>query len=430
MKHTCLTLLCLLFISTANAQDNKYNIVFKPNQTTLEEPQKKEINFIASRLMEGESIMLYPLAYDSISDIYKFTPASKTQAQAIADYANSIGFITTGFPRNFPSGYSGMSIGVGLRFTQTPIASNSFGLFPEKPSQFFIINPLRDTLIIGNEGTKLLFKAGSLLSSKKVQIELKEFYQLSDYIKSGLPTVSNGQMLQTGGSIYLNATENDASKKTVGINQNLGIQADFTLGKNDTNMQIFIKDPSSKAFNWMLPNRRISKTSYEITETVVDAEGRIISEETFHSKEEWEKHLADKEKKRKEAAKAEAIKAETSQKMDSKLKIYNLGYINCDKFYDEPTMPLMVSADSKYNAQYYVVYTDIRGVMKGETNAGSVNFGSVAKNREAVLIAVSIVDKQAYFFKCKLGAGGKLEKKIALSPVEDNILNQELALLK
>jgi hypothetical protein len=93
-------------------------------------------------------------------------------------------------------------------------------------------------------------------------------------------------------------------------------------------------------------------------------------------------------------------------------------------------MPLMVLADSKYNAQYYVVYSDIRGVMKGETNAGSVNFGSVAKNREAVLIAVSIVDKQAYFFKCKLGPGGKLEKKIALSPVEDNFLNQELALLK
>lgn len=430
MKYTFLTLLCLFFMTAAQSQDNKYNIVFKPNQTTLEEPQKKEINFIASRLMEGESIMLYPLAYDSISDIYRFTNSSKVQAQAIADYAKSIGFITTGFPRNFPSGYSGMSIGVGLRFTQTPLASNSFGLFPEKPSQFFIINPLRDTMIIGNEGTKLLFKAGSLLSNKQVQIELKEFYQLGDYIKSGLPTVSNGQMLQTGGSIYLNATENDASKKTVGINQNLDIQADFTLGKNDTSMQIFIKDPSSKAFNWMLAGRRISKTSYEITETVVDAEGRIISEETFHSKEAWEKHLADKEKKRKEAAKAEAIKAETSQKMDSKLKIYNLGYINCDKFYDEPTMPLMVSADSKHNAQYYVVYTDIRGVMKGETNSGTVQFGSVAKNREAVLIAVSIVDKQAYFFKCKIGLGGKLEKKIALNPIEDNLLNQELALLK
>lgn len=429
MINKCLILLCQLSATAMLAQDNKYNIVFKSEQTTLGEQQKKEINFIASRLMEGESIILYPLAYDSINDIYRFTTSSKMQAQAIAEYANSIGFQTTGIPRNFPSGYSGMSIGVALKFAQTPLAKGN-GLFPEKPSQFFIINPLKDTMIIGNEGTKLLFKAGSLLSTKKVQIELKEYYALGDYIKSSLPTVSNGQMLQTGGSIYLNATENDASKKTVGINQQLGIQADFTLGKNDTNMQIFIKDPGSKEHNWILPGRKISKTSYEITETVLDTEGKIISEETFHSKEAWEKHLAEKEKKRKEAAKAEAIKVETAQKMDSKLKIYNLGYINCDKFYDEPTMPLMVAADKTFNAQYYLVYTDIRGVMKGEANSGVVQFGSVAKKREAVLVAVSFVDKQAYFFKCKLGAGGKLEKKIALSPVEESFLNQEMALLK
>ncbi|MFM6983870.1 MAG: hypothetical protein ACKOXF_07040 [Chitinophagaceae bacterium] len=86
-----------------------------------------------------------------------------------------------------------MSVGVGLRFIKTPLASANFGLFPEKPSQFFVIDPLKDTLIIGKEGTRLLFKKGSLMSTKKVQIELKEFYQLGDYIKSGLATVSNGK---------------------------------------------------------------------------------------------------------------------------------------------------------------------------------------------------------------------------------------------
>ncbi|MFM6983869.1 MAG: hypothetical protein ACKOXF_07035 [Chitinophagaceae bacterium] len=239
------------------------------------------------------------------------------------------------------------------------------------------------------------------------------------------------KMLQTGGSLYLNATENDASKKTVKIQPQIGVQVDFTIGKSDTSMQVFIKDPAKpNQLNWILPNRRVSKTSWEITETVLDADGNIVSEETFHSKEAWDKHLEEKEKERKAIAKAAEIKAETSKKMDSKLKIYDLGYINCDKFYDEPTMPLIVTADNKYNAQYYLVYTDIRGVMKGEPNAGSVHFGSVAKNREAILIAVSIVDKQSYFFKCKLGAGGKLEQKIALNPVDENLLNQELAVLK
>ncbi|MFM6983871.1 MAG: hypothetical protein ACKOXF_07045 [Chitinophagaceae bacterium] len=70
MINKCLILLCQLSATALLAQDNKYNIVFKPEQTTLGEQQKKEINFIASRLMEGESILLYPLAYDSIMDIY------------------------------------------------------------------------------------------------------------------------------------------------------------------------------------------------------------------------------------------------------------------------------------------------------------------------------------------------------------------------
>lgn len=116
--------------------------------------------------------------------------------------------------------------------------------------------------------------------------------------------------------------------------------------------------------------------------------------------------------------------------MNSKLQVYDLGYINCDKFYNEPTMPLMVAIDDKFTAEYYLVYTDIRGVMKGDVSGMKVAFGSIAQNREAVLIAVSYVDKQAYYFKCTIGAGGKLTQKVALKPVEEKFLNQELALLK
>ena len=438
MRNPSLILIFSFFASGLFAQEQKYNIVFKPEQTAMGEQQKKELNFIASRLMEGESVLLYPLAYDSLVDVYKFTSQAKLQAQAISEYANSIGFVTTGFPHNFPSGYSGMSVGIVLKFTKpidpSTLANNGAkgqGLFPEKPSQYFLINPLKDTLIVGKEGTRLLFKAGCLLSTKKVQIELKEYYQLGDYIKSALPTVSNGQMLQTGGSIYLDARENDANKKQVKINPQIGVQVDFTLGKNDADMQVFIKDPRTpNALNWILPSRRVTRESWEITETVLDADGKVVSEQKFNSKEEWDKHLEEKERKKKEMAKAAEIKETTRQKMDSKLQIYDLGYINCDKFYNEPTLPLIVAADAKYNAQYYVVYTDIRGVLKGESHNGTVTFGSLAKNREAVLIAVSFVDKQAYFFKCKIGIGGKLEQKIALSPMEESALNQELALLK
>jgi hypothetical protein len=438
MKQLTLGIFLLAFVQLTWAQEQKYNIVFKPAEVLMGEKQKTDINFVASHLMEGETIMFYPLAYDSIYDRYTFSNNAKLQATALAEYASSIGFQVQGFPRNFPSPYSGLSVGVILKYIK-PIDPNALaalkprlnGLFPEKHSQFFLINPLKDTIIIGNEGTILYLKAGCLLSNKKVQVELKEFYVLGDYIKSGLPTVSNGKILQTGGSIYLNARENDTEKKQVKIDPNKGVGVDFTLGKTDDNMQVFIKDPRTpNELNWILPAKRTVRESWEITETVLDTEGNVISETKYKSKEEWEQHLREEKKKKLEQEKKAAIKAETNNKMNSKLQVYNLGYINCDKFYDEPTMPLVVSADLTYTAEYYLVYSDIRGVMKGEVNGSKVHFGSVAQSRDAILIAVSYVDKQPYYFKCSIGAGGKITQKVALKPVDEKFLNQELALLK
>ena len=317
MKQLTLGIFLLAFVQLTWGQEQKYNIVFKPAEVLMGEKQKADINFVASHLMEGETILFYPLAYDSIYDRYTFSNNAKLQATALAEYAISIGFQVQGFPRNFPSPYSGLSVGVILKYVK-PIDPNAVaalkprlnGLFPEKPSQFFLINPLKDTIIIGNEGTILYLKAGCLLSNKKVQVELKEFYVLGDYIKSGLPTVSNGQMLQTGGSIYLNARENDAAKKQVKINPKVGVGVDFTLGKTDDNMQVFIKDPRTpNELNWILPSKRTVRESWEITETVLDAEGNVISETTYKSKEEWEKHLKEEKQKKIRARKKGGYKS-------------------------------------------------------------------------------------------------------------------------
>ncbi len=467
MKNKLFILLSLCLLSNVSAQEYKFNIVFEPGQITMGDKQKKAVNEVAARLKEAAFVIFYPLAYDSTTDIYTYSSNADKQANALSDYATTLGFKLTGIPKNFPSGYSGLSYSVVMKYykmkdadiAQLPPAIKGTGVkghYPEKPSQFFVINPLRDTIIIGNEGTKLFFKAGSLLTSKKVQIELKEFYQLSDYIKNGLPTVSNGKMLQTGGSIYLNAKENDATKKQVQINPQEGVGLDFTLGKNDNQMQVFIKDPRTpNEMNWILPRKRTYRESYKVTQTFLDADGKILSQKDYNSKEEWDAHVKEEELKEKQRLKEEeirkveaekqqkiealkeqerqkalALKMVTSNKMDSKLKTYDLGYINCDRFPNEPMIALSVDADEKLEAEYYLVYTDIRGVLKADVVGKMVNFNSVAQNRSAVLIAVCFVGKQAYYYKTSVASGGKLSNKIALAPVEESFLNQQLAALK
>jgi hypothetical protein len=144
------------------AQNKRFNVVFKPEQIVVAEDQKKAINDITAELNTGDKVMFYPLAYDSIMNLYRYTVNSKKQGAALAEYAAGIGFELIGIPSNFPSGYSGHSVGVSMKYTKTkvpvPIAdveekpetSEIKDHFPEKPSQFFVIDPKRDTLIIGN----------------------------------------------------------------------------------------------------------------------------------------------------------------------------------------------------------------------------------------------------------------------------------------
>jgi len=230
--------------------------------------------------------------------------------------------------------------------------------------------------------------------------------------------------------MYLNATEAGNDKKQVNINPNKGIGVDFTLGKNDPDMQIFVKDPTSEELNWILPSYTI-KESWQVTETIYDYEGNVLSKKVFKSKEEFEEYQREQERIAVEKAKKTALIKDIKEKMSSKLKVYSLGYINCDRFYDEPMITLMVDGDEEITAEYYLVYKDVRGVMTGRVGENNiVRFGNIPRNREGVLIAVSFVEDQAYCYQSTITAGKHDRPTIKLEPVEESYLDQVLASLK
>jgi hypothetical protein len=451
MKTSFFLLLHIILVNTNHlkAQEIKHNVLFRPGQTQLTDKQKKDFLDFSKTLNDGKRVIVFPLTYDSIFDHLTYARSAKNQAEKLAEYAKTIGFELLGIPGNFPSAYRGVSVSVNMKYTKPqeslsdetvpePVSTSLKNHYPEKPSQYFVIDPNRDTVIIGNEGTRLFFESGSLMSAKKVQIELKEFYSLGDYMKNALPTISNGKMILTGGSIYLNAIENNSSKKRVNINQDKGVAAEFKLGKDDPDMQIFVKDSRSGKVNWVLPVKPSQKEDWEMTEVLLDEKRNIIWEKKYTSKEAWEKHLKEEEqiaieekKQEKEAREKAAASILTRNNMNEKLKIYNLGYINCDKFPNEPMTPYTITADEKMsNAEYYLIYSDIRGVMTGYTINKVVSFGSVPIGRGATLIAVSFIGKQAYYFKSAIRIDGKPVPKISLKPVDESFLNQELASLK
>ncbi len=84
------------------------------------------------------------------------------------------------------------------------------------PKQVFTINNQQAHNITCTNGTKLIIKPNTFTSIDKktvqgnVDLEIKEAYSYTDMIANNLHTVSNGNLLQSGGMVYINATQNAA----------------------------------------------------------------------------------------------------------------------------------------------------------------------------------------------------------------------------
>jgi hypothetical protein len=447
MKKFILIIATLCLFLFTNAQVLRYEMFVEKNQKAITEEQKASIDSLKQMMTFGESIRIFPLYNDTFLGYVLFPKYAKEIAQSIADYAVENDFELLGMPRNFPSTYRGISVSVHLKCvkriiveTQTP----SVSLFPEteplsshfppKPSQYFIIDPKVDNFIEGKEGTKLFFEAGSLMTDEIVKIELKEFYKLDDFVKNGLSTSSNGQMIETGGTIYLNATEEESNKE-VKINPETGVDVEFTDGKGKPDMQVFVKDPSSEEWNWILPPQ--SKRKVKITEVYKDRNGKIVSKKTFNSEEEYEQYLKDKEeeerrKREEEARKKKEAVVEALKKgsLTDALRIYSFGYINCDRFINQPMLQFAVLKDKNISAEYYLVFGGIKGIMQGRVEKDKVHFGQVHDNSEATLMAVAFIDGQAYYFGQKLKLTKYSNPTIKLEKVSEEFVNEQLAMVR
>ena len=121
-------------------------------------------------------------------------------------------------------------------------------------SQTFEINPNRDTLIVGERGTKLRIFAntfdGATDSSKNIIIELKEAFSKQDFVLGNLTTLSNNEILESGGMIYLNATS-EGNPINIKPEKEIGVIIPTELA--DEEMSIFNGLRNDSLINWVNP---------------------------------------------------------------------------------------------------------------------------------------------------------------------------------
>lgn len=457
----------------SNNKPKEIHLLFKPGKAKVTNKHKKILDKAESELKEGKEVWIYPLSTYSkkktksaVSNQRQmgrnanicFDPKSEEQANAIVDYLLTTNNSKIVIDKDFKCLLKGPSIRLKLsiNYYQEPIAFNGKkekprisseqmslkDLYPEKKSQYFTINPKEDTLIVGEEGTKLFFAKGSMISDELVQIELKEFYKTSDFFKADLQTVSNGKLLYTGGTIYLDARKKSDLKTQVKINPSRGINAEFTEGNKDPEMELFLKDKNSRETNWV----RDRKRRWRYTRNYMLNKEEIYKTLEFNSPNEYQvfftsgkaKSVEDEwmtllreiymEKRNAEIAKRNAELAKIRAKQDSiyeienvkrreeyeriakndatisRLAINNLGFINCDKFVDTITEQFEIFADESVKATYYAVFEGYnKGILKGR-GSKTIRFGKLPTNEALTIIAISITEGSKHIFKKRINS--------------------------
>ena len=121
-------LLIAAIASHLSAQVATHNLLFQKEQIKLSQTQKKEIYELMPNLMDGQSLIIYPVYIDDGNQKLVFSKHADLQAEAIIAFTKTIGFETLGTPRGFPCVHKGVSMSANLKYHKSRYLDNG-----EKP---------------------------------------------------------------------------------------------------------------------------------------------------------------------------------------------------------------------------------------------------------------------------------------------------------
>jgi hypothetical protein len=231
--------------------------------------------------------------------------------------------------------------------------------------------------ITGAQGTKVSFPKNSFVNmanqpvSGDIQIELIEIYDQASMILSDKQTVSNGQLLISGGEIFLGAS---LDGETLQLDDDITIRIDFPATSTNDSMTLFTGNQGASnaaQFNWVqVPN--VVPSQQNPTDSSWNSQGTYVYYEP------------------------------------SKY-IYTcsvLGWINCDRFYNVPNTTLKVTCNNiaikdDYNLRGFIAFKNINSVSSLWENIITdpqviENYYPVPLGEEATIVVFYLQDGKQY----------------------------------
>lgn len=287
---------------------------------------------------------------------------------------------------------------------------NPFKVSENVQNQIFDLDTIQLKEIIGKHGTKIYFHRNSfdVNSTDKISLELKELYNLSDLIKSNTRTVTNeNELLESSGVIYLNFKSNgediylkDSSRISVRFPFDLKAQERIFNGETDSIGQT----------SWSITESYFTVFRYDKTYGI-DIGHDITLDSLPYYKELWRKQDSVYEK---TIGSYENIE----KSIGSAVSLTNLGWINVDRFVEQPTkMDFSLTNSLEIDGIIiYVVYDNLNSFTSyypDETK--SIILTDIPILEGTSLIAVGIKDKQ--LFAQKMTIEEKETMSLSLKPI-------------
>ena len=309
----------------------------------------------------------------------------------------------------------------------------------DSSSQFYVVSGKNPTKIVGRKGT-ILFIVPSDLETEKglnvsdsITIELKELHSQSEIALSNAQTVSGDKLLESGGAYFINLS---SKGKTLKIRKGKTIKVEFPK-ISTKNMPLFYgKSDSIGNMNWkesgnlfndskesgMIINtiaappsrqcyRLRLKSGQVIKMTAGEYNARIRSKDKYLDSciiIDWENNEMNGRmsttNNEQEFIEKGVKNKEINNTLYKAMKLTQLGWINCDRFYEMQNITnLTISFDKKdeiESAMLFLVFKDIKSVIKNyyitrNTIDNSV-FANIPVGQKVKLVSITVKNNEVY----------------------------------
>ena len=232
----------------------------------------------------------------------------------------------------------------------------------EMPMQHYQISSARSTIINGKQGTIIHLNPKNLETisgkplGKTIDIELIELLNQEQLLRSNTQTMSNGELLVSGGAYYLNMTSEGEQLR---VKENKNIPIEFPQIAEEEMLLFYGERDSLEQMNWLVDPQKFKSKPIVQEEVVerplegvrtvrrVDAieevnrmsfvRGRSISPEEMDSiLKTFNWNIEEDQEDIPQLTEAELREQETKQKVYQAININQFGWINCDRFYKNP----------------------------------------------------------------------------------------------